>query len=98
VQHKGHVLEFMQADIDVAGGAGHAGPRQQPGTVSERTDHRTGNQPRADLPRRKPPQDLQFSAPAERVIQEERQGVQNAHFSETFPWMVRSQSLITQSG
>jgi hypothetical protein len=36
--------------------------------------------PRADLPRGEPAQGRQFSALAERVIQQERQRVQNAHF------------------
>ena len=40
--------------------------------------------PRADLPGGEPAQGRQFSAPAERVIQQERQGVQNAHFRRLF--------------
>jgi len=85
VQHKSHVGEFVQADVEVAGGAGHPRPDQQPGTIGERTGHRARNQPRADLPRGEPAQGRQFSALAERVIQQERQVVQNAHFRSLFP-------------
>ena len=94
MQHKRHVGEFMQADVDVARGAGHAGPGQQPGTIGERADHRAGNQSRADLPRHEPAQGRQFSILAERVIQQERQGVQQAHF---FLKNTNSADFITDS-
>jgi hypothetical protein len=56
VQEESHVLEFVQADIKVAGGAGHAGPDDQAGVVDEGAHHLAREQPAAELPAYEPRQ------------------------------------------
>jgi hypothetical protein len=49
MEHQGHVLEFMQAPLDIPGRAGHARPPQQAHLRDEWHPHRPRQEPAAHL-------------------------------------------------
>ncbi|QXP90536.1 hypothetical protein [Methylococcus capsulatus] len=81
MQEEGHVLEFVQADIDIAGGAGHAGPDDQAGVIDEGAHHLAREQPAAELPAQPANQRGPASIRIEWVAHDESQSIEQGHLT-----------------